>query len=112
ADEIAGDIFKKPELAPYFQIVSFALLPLTVFQISTGGIRGLKKIKEYAFLHNVSNFLFGILILGGILVFTQRRDLYVPAIVYTSFITLTGILSLYWFLKFSHYFSTHIEEGV
>ncbi len=112
ANEIAGDIFKKPNLAPYFQIASLALLPLTVFQISTGGIRGLKKIKEYAFLHNVSNFVFGILILGSILLFTSRRDLYVPVIVYTIFITLTAILSFYWYLKFSRYFSTKAETGI
>jgi O-antigen/teichoic acid export membrane protein len=110
--EIAGTVFRKPELAPYFQIAAFALLPLTVFQISTGGIRGLKKIKEYAFLHNVSNFLFGILILGGILLFTARRDGSVPVIVYTSFITLTSILSFYWYLTYSRYFSTKAEEGI
>ncbi|MEO6168670.1 MAG: flippase [Chitinophagales bacterium] len=112
AEEIAGDIFKKPELFPYFQIAALALLPLTVFQISTGGIRGLKKIKEYAFLHNVSNFIFGILILGSIVLFTSRRDLYVPVVTYVSFITLTGALSLYWWFKFSKYFSTQAESGI
>lgn len=112
AEEIAGDIFKKPELTPYFQIAAFALLPLTVFQINTGGIRGMKKIKEYAFLHNVSNFIFGILILGGIILFTTRRDLYVPVITYTAFITLTSILSLYWWIKYSNYLSTQAEQGV
>ena len=112
AEEIAGDIFKKPDLFPYFRIAALALLPLTVFQISTGGIRGLKKIKEYAFLHNVSNFLFGILILGSIILFTTRRDLYVPVVTYVAFITLTGALSLYWWFKFSHYFSTQAEQGV
>ncbi len=110
--EIAGEIFKKPNLTPYFQITSLALLPLTVFQISTGGIRGLKKIKEYAFLHNVSNFLFGILILGGILLFTSRRDLYVPVVTYTAFITLTSLLSVYWWLKYSRYLSTQVEQGI
>lgn len=112
AAEIARDVFKKEDLAPYFKVAAFVLLPLTVFQISTGGIRGLKKIKEYAFLHNVSNFLFGLLILGGILLFTDRRDGYVPVVVYVSFITLTSILSFYWYLKFSQYFSTTAEAGV
>ncbi|MBA2406441.1 MAG: flippase [Chitinophagales bacterium] len=112
AEEIAGDVFKKPELFPYFRIAALALLPLTVFQISTGGIRGLKKIKQYTFLHNVSNFIFGILILGSIILFTSRRDLYVPVITYVAYITLTSVLSVYWWLKYSNYLSTQSEAGI
>ncbi|MCS6917805.1 MAG: flippase [Chitinophagales bacterium] len=112
ADLIAARIFAKPELAPYFRMGSFALLPLTVFQIATGGIRGLKKIRHYAFLHNVSNFLFGILILGGILLFSSNRDPEIVVVTYTAFITLTALLSLYWFIVYSHYLEARPSEGI
>lgn len=112
ADEIAAHIFTKPELAPYFQVGALALLPLTVFQIATGGIRGLKKIRQYAFLHNVSNFLFGIFILGGILLLTTRRDPMIVVITYITFITLTALLSIYWFFVYSHYFKTMPSQGI
>lgn len=112
ANWIASFVFNKPELAPYFQIGGFALLPLTVFQIATGGIRGLKKIRHYAFLHNVSNFLFGILILGGLLLLTSNRDPEIVVVTYTAFITLTALLSLYWFIRYSNYLKAQPSEGI
>ena len=107
---IADKIFNKPEIYPYFRLASFALLPLTIFNISNGGIRGLKKIRTYALLQNVSNFFFGCIIIGIFLFITN--DLYAPVLTYVLFITITGFLALYFFLKYSNYKNTPVEKGL
>ncbi len=112
ADVLAARVFDKPALETAFRLGAFALLPLTVFQIATGGIRGLKRIPQYAFLHNVSNFLFGILILGGIWLFTQRRDPLVPVVTYVTFICLTSLLSIYWYILYSRYTQVRSAKGI
>lgn len=109
---IAQEVFKKddPEVARAFRIATVALLPVTIFNISNGGLRGLKQIQIYSLLQNVSNFLFGCIIIT--ILFFVSDDLLVPVITYVSFITITGLLAGYFFLKYSNYGSTKVEEGL
>ncbi|MBX7141706.1 MAG: flippase [Chitinophagales bacterium] len=109
---IAQEVFKKddPEVARAFRIATVALLPVTIFNISNGGLRGLKQIQIYSLLQNVSNFLFGCIIIT--VLFFVSDDLLVPVITYVSFITITGLLAGYFFLKYSNYGSTKVEEGL
>src|SRR5215831_9272066 len=51
---LATVVFSQPTMEPYFRIAAFAILPLTIFAISNGGLRGLKRVWEYTFLQNVS----------------------------------------------------------
>jgi O-antigen/teichoic acid export membrane protein len=64
----------------------------------------------YALLQNVSNFFFGCIIL--VILYFVSDDKLVPVITYVSFITITGILAGYFFLKYSNYGSTRVEEGL
>jgi O-antigen/teichoic acid export membrane protein len=109
---IAEEVFQKtdPAIARAFRIATIALLPVTIFNISNGGIRGLKKIRMYSLLQNVSNFFFGCIIIT-ILFFVSDDEL-VPVITYVSFIVITSILSGYFFLKYSNYNKTRVEEGL
>ena len=109
---VAQEVFKKndPEVARAFRIATIALLPVTIFNISNGGLRGLKKIQVYALLQNVSNFFFGCIIL--VVLFFVSDDKLVPVITYVSFIMISGILSGYFFLKYSNYGSTKVEAGL
>lgn len=50
APVIAGDVFHKPSLTPYFRWTSIAVFPLTLFYIFSESLRGLKRVKAYVFL--------------------------------------------------------------
>ncbi|MBA3646961.1 MAG: flippase [Chitinophagales bacterium] len=109
---IATKVFDKsdPTVTLAFRIAAFSLLPVTVFNISNGGLRGLKQIRIYSLLQNVSNFFFGCIIITIFLFIT--RDIYAPVITYVSFITITGVLAFYFFLKYSRYSTTQVEKGL
>ncbi len=70
---IAEYIFKKPYLEPYFRIISFAVLPMTMRFINSECYRGFRMNKEYAYSQNVSYFLYGAVILGVSTVFSQHE---------------------------------------
>lgn len=112
APTIAVDVFRKndPDLVRAFRIATLALLPVTIFNISNGGLRGLKRIKVYTMLQNVSNFFFGCIIIAVLYLVTDDRV--VPVITYVAFVTIGGILSGYFFMKYSNYFGTEVEEGL
>ena len=69
---IAEYIFHKEHLVPYFRIISIALFPMILTSISSSSLQGLKKIKIYAFVGNMSNQLFGIIALLVMLNFFTR----------------------------------------
>ena len=100
---IATKVFQKQDadLIRAFRIATLALLPVTIFNISNGGLRGLKKIRIYAMLQNVSNFFFGCIIISVLYFVTD--DKVVPVITYVAFVTIGGILSGYFFLKYSNF---------
>ncbi len=109
---IAVKVFQKQDedLIRAFRIATLALLPVTIFNISNGGLRGLKKIRVYTMLQNVSNFFFGCIIISVLYFVTD--DKVVPVITYVAFVTIGGILSGYFFLKYSNYSSTPVEQGL
>jgi O-antigen/teichoic acid export membrane protein len=94
---ISKYIFHKENLSIYFQIVSFAVLPMVFVFITAESLRGLKKIKEYMFLHDVSIFLFSTIILVLALFFLSEK--YVPIIAYTTSLIFVAFLSLVVWLK-------------
>jgi len=94
---IADHIFKKEHFSVYLKIISFAVLPMGLISMNAESLRGLKKIKEYAFLMDVSVSLFAAVLLVLFLPFT--RDSYIPLIAYTLSLILVFILSLAVWLK-------------
>ncbi len=81
ADIIAVNVFHKPRLIPYLKVMSFAVLPMVMRYITSECYRGLRKFTLYAYSQNVSYFLYGSVILGGLSLF-MNNDL-VPNIAYT-----------------------------
>ena len=94
---ISKYIFYNEDLSIYFKIVSFAILPMVLVFINSECLRGLKKIKEYMFLQDVSIFLFSTIILVFMLFFF--RDKYAPIIAYTTSLIFVSFLSLVVWLK-------------
>ena len=65
---LADNIFQKPYLNDYFNIISFIIVPYILLLINSEIIKGLKKIKEYMLLQ-ISNTMLSILIfLIGIII--------------------------------------------
>ena len=94
---IAKYIFHKDYLASFFRITSIALVPFVLLFINRESIRGLKKIKEFSFLKNVSIPFLAFLILLLSLRFFKNNLL--PLVVYVSAIFITFVLSLLLWLK-------------
>ncbi len=94
---ISKYVFHKENLGIYFQIVSFAILPMVLVCLNSESLRGLKKIKEYMFLQDVSIFLFSTIILVLMLFFLREK--YVPLIAFTTSLFFVAFLSLVVWLK-------------
>lgn len=94
---IAKYIFRKEHFSLGLKIVSFAVLPMGLISMNSESLRGLKKIKEYAFLTDMSVSLFAAALLVIFLPFT--RSGYIPLIAYTSSIMFVFILSLTMWLR-------------
>ncbi|RKX58726.1 MAG: hypothetical protein DRP29_06015, partial [Thermodesulfobacteriota bacterium] len=54
---VAERVFGKLHLAPYFKLMSFALIPFVWLSINSESLRAFKKIKEYTSLQNLLPFL-------------------------------------------------------
>ncbi|MDL1957448.1 MAG: flippase [Candidatus Desulfofervidus auxilii] len=54
---LAERVFAKEHLAPYFKLMSFALIPFVLLSINSESLRAFKKIKEYTSLQNLLPFL-------------------------------------------------------
>ncbi|NNF01423.1 MAG: oligosaccharide flippase family protein, partial [Bacteroidia bacterium] len=63
SDIIAVKVFSKPNLAPYFRITTFMILPWSLIAILGSGIRGFKDVKTFTFLRDASAYLFALIIL-------------------------------------------------
>lgn len=88
---MAKHIFHKEYLSFYFRIVSFAVLPMVLILINSQTLRALKKIKEFSFLQNISNFLFASIFLAVLLVFTKQQS--IPVVSYVSALFLGAVVS-------------------
>ncbi len=98
APYVAKGIFNNEHLTKSFRIISISLLPSVFLSINLESIRGLKKIKEYAFLQNIPGQLFGNLFLLTVLIFYKSQ--YLPII--THIIT-TFFLSIISFFLWHRY---------
>lgn len=94
---ISKYVFHKEYLSVYFRIVSFALLPLVLININSQSLRALKKIKEFSFFQNISNFLFAGISLAFMLVFTKQQSS--PVISYAIALLLGALLSQFLWKK-------------
>ncbi|MBM4055024.1 MAG: flippase [Planctomycetes bacterium] len=94
---IAKNLFHKTYLSAYFQIVSFIILPMVIVFINSESLRALKKIKEYAFLQDLSIPLFSVVILA-IALFINRWE-YMPFVAYSVSISIVFFLSVFLWLS-------------
>ncbi len=97
---IANYFFHKNYLTNYFRIISIGIVPYVLFFINSESLRGLKKIKEYAFLKNIGIFFTASIFLGLSLFIIKNN--YIPATVYVVSVFLMSLLSCFlWFKKFN-----------
>ncbi|KPJ98467.1 MAG: hypothetical protein AMK71_11325, partial [Nitrospira bacterium SG8_35_4] len=95
---IAEKIFHKEHLSVYLKIISLAIIPMAIIFMNSESLRGLRKIKEHAFLHDVSILLFATVML--ILSFLIVLDNHVPLIVYIIGIAgAAGFSIVLWFKR-------------
>jgi len=107
AETIASYFFNKPNLAPYFKVVSIGILPLTLIFINSESLRGLKKIKEYTFLLNVARYLFAIMIIIPLMFFIKNA--YSPVIAYVLAVIIIFFLSTYLWFKHNHFSTVKVK---
>ncbi|MBL7915867.1 MAG: flippase [Bacteroidia bacterium] len=88
---LANVIFKKPLLEPYFKVISFAVLPMTLRFVNSECYRGFRMNKEYAYSQNVGYFLYGSVILGIGTLFTTHE--WMPNIAFALSLTFLAISS-------------------
>ncbi len=98
---LAKHVFNKEYLSEYFRIASIAVLPMALIFINLGGLRGLKKIKEFSFLYNAAIYLFAIIILAFLLLFTKTN--HIPLISYIISVTIVSVLSYTLWLRSSKF---------
>ena len=93
APYLAKYVFKKEHLAVYFRIVSLAVVPMVLKSINQESIRGLKKIKEYSFLMNVSLYFSAALLAGLYILFAEDKtitallDILVASVFFVAFLS-------------------------
>lgn len=97
-----------PDFTPYIQIFSIGIIFFVLSGVIEEGIRGLKKIKEYTWINNVSTQAFSIIVL--LLAFTFTTNMYIVNISYVLGLIFTFILGVYYWLKFVPY--KKVEEPV
>ncbi len=97
---ISEHVYHKPYTL-YIQVFAIGIFFFILSGIIEEGIRGLKKIKEYSWINNVSTQAFSIAILLIGLLFTTK-DIIVN-ISYVIGLILTFILGAYYWLKFIPY---------
>ncbi len=107
---LAKYIFNKEHLSEYFRIASFAILPMVLVFINSGSLRGLKKIKEFSFLHNVSIYLFAIIILALFLLSTKGE--HIPLISYVLAVAIVCVLSTILWLRSSKLTSLPDQDSI
>lgn len=97
ADLIAQKIFLKPEVAIYFRIGAFILIPWMMMEIHCDAISGLKLFFVSSFIWGVSIFVVAILIMGGSIPFTHSKI--IPVAAYSVGMLVAAISAIYWWLK-------------
>ena len=93
APYLAKYVFKKEHLSVYFRIISLAVVPMVLKSINQESLRGLKKIKEFSFLMNMSIYLTTALLVGLYILFAEDKtitallDILVASVFFVAFIS-------------------------
>ena len=74
AVEIAENIFHKPRLGIFLQLISIVILPLVLLKINTALFQGLRKIKIFSFLSTVGLSIFNLVGLFIIVNFFRESE--------------------------------------
>jgi len=90
---LAERVFKKPHLASYFKLMSFALLPFVLLSINSESLRAFKKIKEYTTLQTFLPFLFALIFFSISFYILNIKNIKVVIIVYILGIGISFFLS-------------------
>jgi O-antigen/teichoic acid export membrane protein len=73
SEQIANSIFHRPLLAEPIRLISFAIIPMAFYQFHAEGLRGFKRIREYALTYNAGRFIFGSLaFIGAYFIFQTK----------------------------------------
>jgi O-antigen/teichoic acid export membrane protein len=88
---LAKYVFNKEHLSMYFRISSFAILPLVLIVLHASSLRGLKKIKEYSLLQEVSIPFISIVLL--VLSLFLANDERIPLTVYVLSLLIVFVIS-------------------
>jgi len=93
SNQIAEVVFNKEYLSKYFKIISFAIVPNVLLMLNAEKLRGLKEIKKYSFLKNIS-FPMIATILITISLFITKNDV-IPISAYLISMIFSVLLSFY-----------------
>jgi O-antigen/teichoic acid export membrane protein len=107
---ISKYIFHKEYLSNYFQITSLAVLPLALIFIDSQSLRAIKKIGEYSFFQNISQFLFASIFLLLLLSFSEKNSL--PLIAYILAIFTGAIFCHIFWKKQARLGSSHVSNEI
>lgn len=112
SDLIARDIFNNEALGHGIRIISFAIPFYILITYNAGAMRGLKYIKEYAFLREASIFPIALLISITLsLTINNKVTDYSAHYAYLLGVIITAILSVYlWDLKVKKYKTRSIKS--
>lgn len=103
APYLAEYVFKKPTMTIYFQLVSLGVLPMSLRFIHANAIRGMKNIKVFSFLQNITMYLFALFLLIILYLFTIHNNTD-PLIALLFGLFVGALLSIYFWLKESNFF--------
>ncbi|MDW7691029.1 flippase [Flammeovirgaceae bacterium SG7u.111] len=93
---LAEYVFNKPHLTSYFQLTSYVVGPFTFVFIFSESLKGLRKIKSFAFLQECAHFIFATAILV-IMHYFYKSD-YIPEVAYMLGVMLTFIIgAILWY---------------
>ena len=107
---IAEAVFHKENLSFYFRLISIAILPYAILSTNSQLLRGLKKIREFSFLYNISYPLFACVILLGSLAFLAQNA--IPVVSYVSGLFLSAVLSFVFVLRKKGFSGSSYDRGI
>lgn len=96
---LAEFVFKKPYLTLPFQVISFAIFPLSIRFVNAEALKSLKAIIQYSLLQYVLVFLFGILILILFILIYNEKNSLAPVLVLILSMILTTFFSFFFLVK-------------
>lgn len=113
SDTIAIYFFKKPHLTSSIRLIALAITPLAITNILSQIFRGLKKIKEFAFLEYVSKFFLAIVFFLILLEFGELNGLditlysFLYSLLFVWFISLGYVLYNFRKIRVEYRLSKH-----